>query len=312
MKSNVSIVIITKNRRDELIRCINSLLKQKFKGKKEIVVVDSSDKPLKLHGKNIKYIYEKEAGIAEARNIGIRNSKYDLIAFIDDDCIVDVSCVNELVKSIKIADGVGGTVFPQKTNIIGKAVAYIGYPGGGFRWYYKAKGKLMRVKHISTCNSIFRKKILEDVGFFNEKLKYGGEDTDLSKRLIKKNFILLFNPNAIVYHKPRESLRSIFRWFFRRGIAEVYSKPIKEKIKVLFFPRYSLLRILFIAALIYFLGLYGFLLLYILIGCLFLKKLIQDNVPIKEKKVFMIVPLVLLTMTVAKGLGNLYGIFLAD
>lgn len=70
MKYKVSIVIITKNREESLRKCIESLRKQNFDGKKEIIVVDSSDTPLQMKG--VKYIYNKKAGIASARNIGIK------------------------------------------------------------------------------------------------------------------------------------------------------------------------------------------------------------------------------------------------
>ena len=309
MKNNVSIIIITKNREKLLKRTIKSLKNQDYDGKYEIIVVDSSGKTTPLEG--VKYIYDKNANIPTARNIGIKNSKYDLVSFIDDDCIASRNWLNELVKSIDKNAGVGSAVFPTKTNKIGKAVSFIGFPGGGLSRYHNSKGKLLKIKRISTCGCLFKKNIIQKVGFFNENYVYGDEDSELSDRIISHGHNLIYSPKSIVYHKPREDLKSIFKWFFRRGIAIVYLKNRKDKFKQLFLPFRSALlsRILILVFLVYFLRLYGLLVFSIFLVLYFIRKMFKHKGYVKELGVLFLIPIIELTMETAKGIGKICGIF---
>lgn len=232
-----------------------------------------------------------------------------MVAFIDDDCIADKNWLKELASSIGNDAGMAGVVLPTKTNLIGKTVSYIGYPGGGLRWYYKFKDKIIKVKRISTCNSLFQKKVLMAVDLFDERLKYGTEDSDLSRKIVKNSYSLTYNPNAIVYHRPRESFTSIFKWFLMRGIADAYSRSLKDKMRLLFSLKSPTLGLIIFLSFIYFLKLYGFILFFFILFLLFLKKIIEYKTPVKEKLVFILAPIILFTMMSAEAIGNIYSLF---
>ena len=85
----VSVVIPTYNRVAYLGRAINSVLKQSYPVN-EIIVIDngSTDQTLSFIKKNftrIRVITEKKRGVSFARNLGIKNCKYNWIAFLDSD-----------------------------------------------------------------------------------------------------------------------------------------------------------------------------------------------------------------------------------
>ena len=85
----VSVVIPTYNRVGYLGRAINSVLKQSYPVN-EIIVIDngSTDQTLSFIKKNftrIRVITEKKRGVSFARNLGIKNCKYNWIAFLDSD-----------------------------------------------------------------------------------------------------------------------------------------------------------------------------------------------------------------------------------
>ncbi|MEM2079654.1 MAG: glycosyltransferase family A protein, partial [Nitrososphaerota archaeon] len=90
----VSIIIPTHNRTIELLNALLHLMEQKYKDF-EIVIVDDSDEPYKRMNKKIigslskilavKYIEIPPTYISIARNIGIRHSNGNYIAFLDDD-----------------------------------------------------------------------------------------------------------------------------------------------------------------------------------------------------------------------------------
>ena len=85
----VSVVIPTYNRVPYLGRAITSVLKQSYPVN-EIIVIDngSTDQTLSFIKKNfnrIRVITEKKKGVSFARNLGIKNCKYNWIAFLDSD-----------------------------------------------------------------------------------------------------------------------------------------------------------------------------------------------------------------------------------
>ena len=85
----VSVVIPTYNRIAYLGRAINSVLKQSYPVN-EIIVIDngSTDQTLSFIKKkfnSIRVIIEKKRGVSFARNLGIKNCKYNWIAFLDSD-----------------------------------------------------------------------------------------------------------------------------------------------------------------------------------------------------------------------------------
>ena len=85
----ISVVIPTYNRIAYLGRAITSVLKQSYPVN-EIIVIDngSNDQTLSFIKKNftrIRVITEKKRGVSFARNLGIKNCKYNWIAFLDSD-----------------------------------------------------------------------------------------------------------------------------------------------------------------------------------------------------------------------------------
>ena len=85
-----SAIIPTFNRRQFIINCLDSILKQSLDDF-EIIIVDdgSTDKTMdilpKYLGRCINYLYTEHRGVSHARNVGIRNSTGKYIAFLDSD-----------------------------------------------------------------------------------------------------------------------------------------------------------------------------------------------------------------------------------
>ena len=93
----VSIIIPTYNREKYLEEAILSIINQTYKNF-EILVIDDGSKENyaeRICNKynNCTYLYKKNGGVSSARNFGIKKSKGDFIAFLDDD---DVWKINKL------------------------------------------------------------------------------------------------------------------------------------------------------------------------------------------------------------------------
>ncbi len=92
----ISVIVCTRDRNDKIYQCIDSILKSSYENF-ELILVDQNDIPTTLSVKNlsrnknyvIKHVLDDHKGLSCARNVGISHASGDVIAFTDDDCIVD-------------------------------------------------------------------------------------------------------------------------------------------------------------------------------------------------------------------------------
>jgi glycosyltransferase involved in cell wall biosynthesis len=116
----VSVVIPTYNRKQILKLVLLSLFQQSYpKDKYEVVVADdgsndgTKEQIIKLKKQTqipIKYVYKKNKGFCpgQARNLGAKNSKGEIIIFLDDDTIAAPNLISNHVKSQRDVDVVLG------------------------------------------------------------------------------------------------------------------------------------------------------------------------------------------------------------
>jgi glycosyltransferase involved in cell wall biosynthesis len=194
----VSVVIPTYNRRQMLEKCLLTLFKQTYPNKSyEILVIDNGfidgSKELIEELRNIspvslKYIIQKKKGAANARNMGILEARGEIIAFTDDDCIVDKGWLENLVSFFKDSEIIG---VQGKVMMIGEKTPFINivenFHGNGY----------------ITANIAYKKDALLEVNMFNEELLYC-EDEDLAYRILKMKGEINFSEKALVMHPTFE------------------------------------------------------------------------------------------------------------
>ena len=221
----VSILLSSKDRRDLLRQAVASLRGLDYPRELvEIVIVEETDQP-EDPGADCYVILEREGkGFAWSRNAALKAASHPLVAFTDDDCLVDREWLRELVAPFEDPDvaAVAGGVLAQPSGILGKTEIVLGFPGGGLRRIAKAgRARWMPTRELSTVNAAARLDQLLAMGGFREETGvYGGEDSELFGRLTEHHRAV-FNPRALVFHGARDSLGGIARWLFRRGIADV-------------------------------------------------------------------------------------------
>lgn len=251
----VSVIFCTKDRADIFKDSLRAVLTQKVKPD-EIIVVDKSkddsvksivDK-FKRRYKKIKFrfIKQKGRGLTNARNIGIKAARGDIICFLDDDTVVFKNWLKEILRTFKDynADAVCGVevrfynrlklkeskllrslvrLYNQIFGISG-VFLFIGgvgdvLPSGFAAPNFLGIKKVMPVKMLSGHNMCYKRYVIDAVGKFNEKL-IGNcylEDIEYSYRAYKKGFKLFVNPRAKVDHKftevSRDSLPKLKYYF---------------------------------------------------------------------------------------------------
>lgn len=101
-----SIIVPLFNKEEYVERAIQSILNQSYENFEIIIVndgsVDSSrDKVIAIDDARIKLIDQKNKGVSSARNVGVYNSKYDFVAFLDADDTWEPNFLEEMILLIE-------------------------------------------------------------------------------------------------------------------------------------------------------------------------------------------------------------------
>lgn len=204
--TKVSIIVAAYNERGNLEDLIPSFHKFGIAEKAEIIVADSGKDDTAAFFENeplIKYVKSKKRLFpGEARNLGIKHATGDVYAFLDADTIVLKGWFEEVVKSMNTHDIVAG--------------AAPSLPG--------QKKRLPRVSIMinnqditwPTCNIVYKKKVLDKVGVFQEGMP-SGADVELNYRCVKAGFKIHYNPKMKVYHKHRGTWKGFMKQSYRDG-----------------------------------------------------------------------------------------------
>jgi GT2 family glycosyltransferase len=233
----VSVVVPTLNRKKVLDACLNSLSEMDYpKSRLEVIVVDgdSSDgtkEMLRTDFENVKLVIDRRPGISYARNTGGEVACGEIIAFTDDDCVVDRAWLRSLVTAFrndKIGAAGGPAVllrpdlFPTK---------FVESPTLGI---YSLGDKECSAKFLVTANFSVRHKVFETVKFDvlfgrrNTLLYKWEEDVEFCQRLLDLGYELMYVPTAKVYHNVNPS-RTAFKYIITKEFSGGLSHYMFER-----------------------------------------------------------------------------------
>lgn len=229
-------VIVCSTGRKTLFDCLESLKTQDYTGYEVLVV--SYEKAIEERVKNmgIKFVFSPKANLSYQRNLGIMESEGEFVCFIDDDAIASPSWIRNLIEAFddeKIAC-VGGKISLRiegemeeelkklKTEIL-----------KGFLGETSLGEEKIEVKQplLWGSNICFRKKVFEEVGYFDERmgrtpeLMLYNEDIEIQRRILRAGFKMIYEPRALVWHRiPPEKLK--VEYFLQRSFWQGYSNAL--------------------------------------------------------------------------------------
>jgi GT2 family glycosyltransferase len=212
----VSVIIVNWNGLHHLPVCLESLKTQSFDDFEVVVVdngsVDGSIEFLKREHPWVKTVpLEQNTGFARGNNVGFENCTGDYIVTLNNDTRVDK---NWLAALVKVADEhpevgmVGSRICsfdnPDILDSLGVKICLDGMSRGAFRNQSFSELKVSGTLEIllpSACAALYKRRMLEEIGFFDEDFFAYCEDTDLGLRGRISGWEALLNTEAIVYHK---------------------------------------------------------------------------------------------------------------
>ncbi len=233
----VSMIIPVRNRPDEITACLESLGRLDYPAERlETIVVDDASQdrtPEVISAFQVRLISLKQHRHASfCRNLGGREAKGEILAFVDSDCLADPSWLMELVPAFgdPLNGAVGGMVdawFEDK----------------GLDRYEKVKSPLNmgdwprssregdRFFYIPSCNFLTRKSLFLKLEGFREDMQVG-EDVDLCWRIQDQGYHIEYRPLGRVYHRHRNKIKHFCSRRFDYGTSEPFLQRVHpERVK---------------------------------------------------------------------------------
>jgi O-antigen biosynthesis protein len=221
----VTVAVCTRDRTEDLGMCLDSLLRLRYP-RLEILVVDNaprSEATLELvdaHYPEVRYVREDRPGLDWARNRAALEARGEIVAYTDDDVVVDPDWVAALASVFVDSPdvmAVTGLVVPYEIETEAQALfEHYGGFGRGFtrRWVVAEDrgGRLVTPpgtgQYGTGANMAFRRNVFEKVGHFDPALDVGtvtngGGDLEMFYRVLKEGCMLVYEPRAIVRHRHR-------------------------------------------------------------------------------------------------------------
>jgi cellulose synthase/poly-beta-1,6-N-acetylglucosamine synthase-like glycosyltransferase len=212
----ISVVVPAYDEEKYLADGLNSLSRQTYpKESFEVIVVDnnSTDRTKKVaEDLGVKVVGCQVQGVANAREVGSRAAKGDIIAGTDADTLVDKYWLEKTADHfIKDPDllGITGPTYLSQTNFLLSGFAFIFF--GLFQMFNFA----IRKPTFSGFNFAVRKDAYEKIGGINVNL-VSAEDIDLSFRLAKVGRVKFFW-DVVVYTSARRLKKNPLAFFMHNS-----------------------------------------------------------------------------------------------
>ncbi len=249
----VSIIVPTHDRLETLASCIRSLLALHYP-RYEIIVVDNAPRTqatadwireINQQAPQVRYVREDRPGVSWARNCGMLAARSDILAFTDDDVVVDTCWLAELIRGFTRAKHVAcvtGCNLPLELETPAQ-FWYEAYGGaywfqehGGTRWDFTRHIYDMRDHRPQMAlypyragmfgggtSMAFTASFLRSVEGFDPALggdgpSRCGQDIAVFFQVITRGYTLVYEPAALIYHLHRREYQALKRQIYNYGI----------------------------------------------------------------------------------------------
>lgn len=248
----VSVIIVSKDRKKDLIDCVDSYLKSSYKPL-EIIVVDNGSKPplVTWFGKKFKNVRlitsEFNIGAAAGRNLGLKESKGDYILFTDDDAYAERDMVKNLVLVFEKNPQTGiaqPLVYDRENKQILQGAGHDINLTTGRIWAAGVKvkdiGQYNGLREVPMCGCVWmvKRKVFDIIGNYDEDYFIPYEDSDFSIRAKKALFKLYCTSLAKTWHRGHKST-FVHPWIEWLGITSAERAYRVARNKMIFMRKHS-------------------------------------------------------------------------
>lgn len=237
----VSVLIITWNRRDDVLVAVGSVYDQAYRNYEVIVVdngsTDGTADTLKQAYPAVTVVaLGRNTGVCEGRNAGIAVARGEIIFLLDSDASLDRETLGKIVVKFA-AEPTAGVIACKILN------AFTGELDPQ-TWIYTERDKADQDRAFLSysfceCAVGVRREVFDRAGLFWDLLFFGREGDDLSLRVWDADYTVLYWPEAIAYHRvsPEKRVTGCQRDYFDlRNSLWIYAVRYPGWMLVLFLP----------------------------------------------------------------------------
>ena len=251
----VTVVVCTRGRGQELRGCLSALSMMNNPGL-EFVIVDNA--PVDHHTESaftaevgddprFRYVVEPRPGLSCARNRGLAEATGEIVAFTDDDVIVDPSWVSGLLAGFDRRPDVACVTSLVCTAALHTPAEH--YFDARVSWASRCEPRLYDQTAPENdglypyapglfgtgAGMAFRTEVIRELGGFDEALGAGtrtggGEDLDAFVRILLSGASLAYEPSSVVWHHHRSDLDALHRqmYFYGSGLTAFIAKHLLQ------------------------------------------------------------------------------------
>lgn len=224
-----TVAVCTRDRPEDMKLALDALMRLAPDGQ-ELLIIDncpSSDATYRVVQQfpGVRYVREDRPGLDIARNRALREAKHEIIAFTDDDAAPDPFWLRNLLRNFDdpLVLCVNGMTMPIELET--DAQIFFQRSGGLGRGFKRAvydcavNDPLEAWQSGAGTNMALRRSVVERVGAFDEGLDVGtpvrgGGDTDIFRRILTAGFRIVYDPEAVNWHRHRRDWAGLRRQLY--------------------------------------------------------------------------------------------------
>ncbi|MHA1648597.1 MAG: glycosyltransferase family 2 protein [Candidatus Helarchaeota archaeon] len=229
----VSILILTWNKLEYTRKCLEYLEKNTKYPDWEVIFIDNGSKDgtqkflKEIRSSDTKkyriILNNSNVGYARGVNQGIKIANGEYILLLNNDVYVFknwlTSMVNIIEKNNSNAIIGAKLIYPETKRIQHAGIIFLRkieplhiYKNSSLR--NPEVNKIRYVDAVTGACMLIRRKIFDEIGFFDEKFKFGGyEDTDFCLRTRVRGYNIIYSPKSVAYHDERITSSQISNYY---------------------------------------------------------------------------------------------------
>ena len=216
--ANVAVLILNWNRREDTLRCLDSLDSGDYPSADVIVIDNASEddsvEAIHRNHPNVRIIRNsRNLGYAAGNNVGLKfalDRNYDYVVVLNNDTVVAPNTIRLMIETAEEDPSIG---------IVGPAIPYLGSPdliwsvGGKIDWkhgevistfYDQPLSSLpvssFEVAHVTGCCMLLRSDAIRRAGLLDPRFFMYYEETEWCVRITRSGYRAVVNPAAVVWH----------------------------------------------------------------------------------------------------------------
>jgi len=250
-KADLSLIICTRNRCEQLVRCLETVRLMEFERAWELIVVNNgSDDATALVVQEfikaklfpVRHVFEPKVGLGNARNAGAAAASGEVFAFTDDDCYPAPDFLSRVWSAFQDASlgYVTGRILLHDPADLALAIQEyavpVTFPGKSF----------IHPGGVQGANMAFRRDVLRQIGGFDPLFGAGSlfpaEDLDAANRASARGWKGQYRPDIVVHHHHGRKAPDASRMWksYGLGIGACYMKLFlqgPERVRLMRFVR---------------------------------------------------------------------------